>query len=210
MKAAEAVTLTHGAADGPAAAASTGAALEALALAASVAGAPVFRGALILERGRMLEQLGLRDAAAAAAEAALALLRRQALPGGGVPAAGSPGVRALQRWVLGRLLRAARLLHGLGREAAAAEVLEPLPAAAAALGDAATYVAAVGQLGSPSDHLLLELQRCSTTLEAGAADDAAAAVDGSGAPDCPWLRGFNASRAFPLFYALHRGLHARR
>jgi hypothetical protein len=180
---------------------------------------------LILERGRLLEQLGRGDAAAAAAQASLPLLLRQALPGAGTAPAAAPHARALQRWVLGRLLRAARLLHALGREAAAAEVLEPLPAAAAALSDAATYVAAVGQLGSPSDELLEELQRCSAVLEAGAAgtagaagaeDDeaaaaAAAAGDGGGdASPCPWLRGFPPSRAFPLFYALHRGLHARR
>jgi hypothetical protein len=148
VKAAEAVTAACAASAAPLTAASGGAALEALALAASVAGAPVFRGALILERGRLLGRLSRPGSAVAAVDAALPLLRRQPLPAAGQPASRNPTVVGVQRWVVGRMLRAARLLHGLGQEQAAQEVLAPLPAAAAALLDPSAYASAMGQLSS--------------------------------------------------------------
>lgn len=243
------------------------AALEAVALAASIAVAPVFRGALILERGRLLEQLGRPQAAQAAVEAAVALLRRQPLPAGGAQLPADAHVQGLQRWVAARLLRAARVLHGLGQEAAVHELLEPLPAAAAVLSDPATYVSALGQLSNltggraggraavgwrllrcsfvvpsqsaaaaaplaraqppetlptrlpsarpsalPADDQVAELQLCAGMLDGRQpppAEQQQEEAQARPAP-CPWLRGFNRTRAFPLYYALHRGLHARK
>ena len=53
------------------------------------------------------------------------------------------------------------------------------------------------------------------TEQAGVEADAAAVVGAAAAaaaeaPACPWMLGFNRSNSSPLYYSLHRGLHARK
>jgi hypothetical protein len=132
--------------------------LEALAVAAAVADAAPYRGALLLERGVLLEHLARAGAALAALEAAVALLQRQALPTAEPPpppdSAGADQRRQqrhtadLQVWVIAKLLQAARNLEELGQEEAAAAVMAPLYPAALALQQPQTYTSVIGHLNS--------------------------------------------------------------
>lgn len=95
-------------------------ALEALALVAAATEGSPYRGAVLLERGNLLEVLVRPEAAQAALELGARLLQAQALPA--VERAGGPGgegywaaqaavkaqdvyTTSMQRWVIGRLLR---------------------------------------------------------------------------------------------------------
>lgn len=95
-------------------------ALEALALVEAATEGDAYRGAVLLERGNLLETLVRPEASQAALELAARLLQKQGLPE--VQRAGGPGgagyeparavvsaqdayTTAMQRWVIGRLLR---------------------------------------------------------------------------------------------------------
>ncbi|KAL4419928.1 hypothetical protein ABPG75_007026 [Micractinium tetrahymenae] len=225
-------------------------ALEALSLvAAATEGAP-YRGAVLLGRGTLLEVLVRPEASQSVLELGARLLQQQALPaveraggaGGAAYEAAKAAVKAqdgyttsMQRWVIGRLLRVARALQNLGQESRSEEILGPLPAAAVALGDAGSYIGAMGQRSKMTDEELEELMACTARLDkqqaprsatpgsSGTADGAegtegaaeAAAprqpvtVGTPGGP-CPWLFNVTQERGAPLYYSLHRALHSRK
>ncbi|PSC67312.1 TPR domain [Micractinium conductrix] len=175
-------------------------ALEALALAAAAAEGAPYRGAILLERGKLLEVVVRPEAAQAALELAVALLQKQALPlvqGVDYAAAAEAISRqddyttSMQRWVMARLLESARLLHELGQEERVHQILAPLPGIAAALREPGSYISSIGQLNKLTDEQLEEVLSCTARLEkypdpkprrnATAAGAAAAAATGAGA-----------------------------
>ncbi|KAL4418872.1 hypothetical protein ABPG77_002628 [Micractinium sp. CCAP 211/92] len=126
-------------------------------------------------------------------------------------AAGTARGKAAASAALSTLLDVASTLRQLGREARANELLTGAVAAAPMLGSANSYLRGLAQLSKLTDEQLEGVLSCILAVE-GASDPAA---DG-----CSWMR-LNgdgtqgpAHKPLPdkhrLYYAAHRGLHARR